>query len=387
MKSENKYKNKLENEKGITLIALVITIIILIIITAILTIATYQTGIIQRTEQGREAYTKSVEDENRKINEMENMLIAKIQEAEEPTSPQDGLEEKFKDNTKVPYVINYPVDIDGDTKTEDYWQVFYIKDYKGEDNAQGANQPDEGRRVFLIAPDYVKISDDPKSAIRKSMKKTHLVQSSAENKKDYVLSWANFEEAVCNLILPDQKGEANIFPKLFEESEYGIWNHQDLPGSISAANMLCTKYWSDFVDDTYADYAIGGPTYQMWINSWNMRHPDKKAYCETNELGYLQGLVGQNTNSTILAQETDQLYFPHEFDDDSCKGYWGASPCGLYGGWNLMMVNHQLGLSDHFGGDDYFGVRPIVCLKANVKLTKVENITGNENAEYFKIEF
>ena len=142
-----------------------------------------------------------------------------------------------------------------------------------------------------------------------------------------------------------------------------------------------------FVDDTYADYAIGGPTYQMWINSWNMRHPDKKAYCETNELGYLQGLVGQNTNSTILAQETDQLYFPHEFDDDSCKGYWGASPCGLYGGWNLMMVNHQLGLSDHFGGDDYFGVRPIVCLKANVKLTKVENITGNENAEYFKIEF
>ena len=66
----------------------------------------------------------------------------------------------FKDNKKVPYVINYPIDIDGDGKSKDDWQIFYIENYKGEDNAQANNQPDKGRRVFLIAADYVKIVDD-----------------------------------------------------------------------------------------------------------------------------------------------------------------------------------------------------------------------------------
>ncbi len=105
-----------------------------------------------------------------------------------PQRPQDGLEEYFKNNTKVQYVINYPVDIDGDEETKDDWQVFYIEDYNGEDNAQPGNQPDEGRRVFLIASDYVKILDDPNSAIRKSMKNSCMIASTEDNKKEYVLA-------------------------------------------------------------------------------------------------------------------------------------------------------------------------------------------------------
>ncbi len=311
--------------------------------------------------------------------------------------PEDGLEEEFKDNKKIPYVINYPVDIDGDGETKADWQVFYIEDYEGEEEAQKGNQPSEGRRVFLIASDYVKILDDPESAIRKSMEKSHMVQSSDEKKKDYVLRWNNIGGAVCNLNLPNQEGKANIFPKLFEESSYKIWNHQNLAGSKAAANMLCTENWSDFVNTDYADYAIGGPTYAMWIHSWNMRHSDKKAYYETNDLGYLIGMVGQDTKSCILGKETDPLYFPHgsifegDFDKDSqleyCEGYWGASPCGLYGGANITRVDGNIGLTDRWVGEDFYGVRPVVCLKANVKLTQAENSIGTENAECFKIEF
>ena len=265
------------------------------------------------------------------------------------------LEEKFKDNTKIPYVINYPVAIDENETPEDDWQVFYIENYEGEDNAQAGNQPDKGRRVFLIASDYVKILDDPDSAIQKSMKKANFVQNSEDDKKDYGLKWNNVEGVVYNFIFPNQEGKANIFPKLFEESSYGIWNNQDKVGSKVAAIMLNTDYWSDFKNGTYADYAIGGPTYAMWIHSWNMRHPDKEAYYKTNEYGYLIGLVGQDTRSYILETETDALYFPHgseiegDFDQDGlpeyCEAYWGASPCALYNnGANLMRVGGTLGL-------------------------------------------
>ncbi len=381
-----KKQNIKREEKGAISALVLFTVLMfsVILMGAYFTISTMQRAQIKSDMRIQDLYGKDVEEAD-KIYE-EQVL-------------QNGLKEKFKDNTKVPYVINYPVDIDGDGDSTDDWQVFYIKDYEGEDNAQGDNQPDTGRRVFLIASDYVKILDDPNSAIRKSMEKSHMVQSSDENKKDYVLMWKDPYLALCELHLPDQEGKANIFPKLFEESLYKIWEHQNLPGSICAATMLCTENWSDFKYDTYADYAIGGPTYQMWINSWNMRHQDKQAYYQTNELGYLMGVKGQNTQSAILVQEaqTDSLYLPHasetegDFDKDSqiehCQGYWGASPCGLYGGFNLMMVHSNIALTDHFGGDDFYGVRPVVCLKANVKLTPTENVIGIENAECFKIEF
>ena len=104
---------------------------------------------------------------------------------------------------------------------------------------------------------------------------------------------------------------------------------------------MCTDNWSDFKNDTYADYAVGGPSLAMWIHSWNMRHPDKMAYYNIGDDGYYIGMDENPTGSTtqILSGETDLLYYPHEpsqfgdFDGDGieeeCWGYWVASPCRI----------------------------------------------------------
>ncbi len=144
--------------------------------------------------------------------------------------------------------------------------------------------------------------------------------------------------------MPSETGKANIFPKLFKTTLFDvITKGETYLNSRCSITMINTDNWSDFKDDKYADYAIGGPTLEMWMASWNMRHPDHKVYCSANETGYCVG-YNENPDGTIKVvcnEETDRLdklYFPHDskdvdFDGDDvieeCYGYWIASPCRI----------------------------------------------------------
>ena len=91
----------------------------------------------------------------------------------------------------------------------------------------------------------------------------------------------------------------------------------------------------------------------------------------------------------------DLLYFPHttnkegDFDGDgeeeTCSGYWLASPCGLYEGHNVMRAWASDGVADHWYANFISGVRPIICLKADVELVKSDIDLGKDNAEYYEL--
>ena len=165
---KEKFK-KSKSEKGSISVFVIVAFIfcMTILITLYWKSSNYQISVLQSEQIIKDIYGEDVS----KIDEVHGQFET------------GKLEEEFKDNTKVQYVINYPVDIDGDEDYTDDWEIFYIEDYKGEDGAFPGNQPTKGKRIFLIASDYAKILDDPESAIRKSMGKSYLLQSSQEKQK------------------------------------------------------------------------------------------------------------------------------------------------------------------------------------------------------------
>ena len=52
-----------------------------------------------------------------------------------------------------------------------------------------------------------------------------------------------------------------------------------------------------------------------------------------------------------------------------------------------MRVWPNNGLSDRYYCDEIFGIRPVVCLKANVELVKTNDDLGIPNSECYQIQF
>lgn len=64
-----------KNQKGITLISLVITIIILLILAGVsLNLVLGENGLIRRSQEAKEAYTQSQSEEAEQLNEVESWM-------------------------------------------------------------------------------------------------------------------------------------------------------------------------------------------------------------------------------------------------------------------------------------------------------------------------
>ena len=304
----------------------------------------------------------------------------------------EEVEKSLADNKKIQYVTNYEIDTDGDGNATDDWEIFYIEDYsKGENNPLEGNQPTKGKRIFLIASDYAKVrkeeSDKSSTPIKNSIEKAHMTGSTASGQEDYCLRWSSPEY---HCTLPNEsenpsgeKKPACTFPKLFEFSQFnielnaGVRSYQN---SISASSLLCTGNWIDFVNTNWADYATGGPSVEMWVNSWNKRYPENTVSFSALQYGYS---IGKNTSGNGTK---DLLYFPHntssfnvDGDDvnESCWGYWLASPSSKDN--RYVLTAHYSGLiSNNMWVDDFNGVRPLVCLKTNVNLIKTSETSNTE---------
>ena len=167
------------------------------------------------------------------------------------------------------------------------------------------------------------------------------------------------------------------------------------------ASLFDQNNWASFVDNNYADSAIGSPTIEMFINSWNAKHSDSKVYFGMgDENGYSIGKEENPTDNAVYSVKglkEDKLYniVPENFGDDG-MGMILASPNQLGTDRVGGATDTSIGLNDPFG--DYKGLRPIVCLKANVNATykngvweletikeTTEDTSSNENATSFKL--
>ncbi len=417
-----------KGENGITLIALVVTIVVLLILAGVtITMVLGEDGIIAQAklaaEKTKEAEAKQEEDLANLVEQLDKILEEEPTPTEPTSTPtpvsgttaDDLLEEDSIADIYGDYV-DYGIDLDDNPSTYD-WRIFYVGE--GEANGQTANH------IYLIAADYVP-NTCKELTEAKGQTKANMTQNSSSGWSKCTSYWESTTSATyhCNDGHNKSLNSGNpqcSFPELFTPyptegghcaNHYYCSDHVGNGGTNGDANsrcasaLQCTGNWSSFKngasngqneDSKYVDYAIGGPSLEMWVESWDQKHGDsaggKTIYANgKGSTGYYVGVEGTSTTTTYynLSSATtgynDTLYFPHKqyqninlFNtsspdsngDASCYGYWLGSPsAGLSSG--LMDVSYG-GYVGNYNYDNNCGVRPVVCLKSNVKLTEKED--------------
>ena len=376
----------MKENKGITLIALIITIVIMLILVAVSVNVLINSNIIGQAEKAAKGYKTAYEREQTRIDELmeewnrlEQDQCAHTWGEENITKAATCTETGTKTRTctkcgKVETVtiqalghnlvngvctrcgVNFEMtasdvankpSIYGSTVTNYNangikWKVFYATT----------------DRIYLIASDYVhysKLTNAYKNGASCYNTGTH----------PYSYYWASGGTSL------ETTGRQD---GIFMATGYTL--NSSNQNSKCVSGLLNTNNWTDFVDTNYADYAIGGPTLNMYIASWNAKGYTT-LYTNTNTNGYYVGTsANPTTDSADMSSDTagygDTLYYPYKSAYSNCYGYWLVAPSA-----NFARFIMSVGYNGYVSGSNYyssnggpFGVRPLVSLKSGVTLQK-----------------
>lgn len=323
------------NAKGITLIALVVTIIVLIILAGVsISMVVGDNGIITQAQRAERETANATVASEEQMNELVDELNGYLIENEEDEEI-SGIFEEVVASTNYGDYVDYPIDLNGDGNTTNDWRIFY----------------NDGTHVFIIAADYVK-----NNSIYLDNAGTGMTSIDT-----YSLYWDTVPETA-QTVNPDTLS-------LFMQS----WtDYSTNENGRCVSTLLNTNNWDGFVNDSYADYAIGGPTLEMWVESYHAKGYTQ-LYTNTNEYGYYVGNT-ENPTTTSYSLSSDSgynstLYFPHQTTVSNCYGYWLVSPSANSAN-RLMYVycNGDVYISSY---NNYrLGLRPLVCLKSDIIATR-----------------
>ena len=274
------------NTKGITLIALVVTIIVLIILAGVsISMIVGDNGIITQAQRAARETANATVTSEEQMNVLVNELNGYLTEDEETS---ESLAEAITSTNYGDYV-DYPIDLNGDGDTTNDWRIFY----------------NDGTHVFIIAADYVKNNSSYLDNAGTGMTPYDT----------YNLYWAS-ALGTAQTVNPNTLS-------LFKQS----WtDYSTNENGRCVSTLLNTNNWDGFVDGNYADYAIGGPTIEMWVASYNAKGYTP-LYTNTGETGYY---IGNTEGTTEISYDLtrdvntgyhDTLYFPHQDSIDDCWGY------------------------------------------------------------------
>ena len=234
--------------------------------------------------------------------------------------------------------VEYNVDLNGDGDITNDWRIFY----------------NDGERIFIIAADYVKNTSSYLNNAGTGMTST----------STYSLYWSSAPSTA------QDTSNAILFGQT-------LWtDYSTYSNAKCIASLLNTNNWTGFVNSTYADCAIGGPTIEMWVESYNSKGYTP-LYTNVNDKGYYIGNSEGTTDYYYHVTDDsnngygDTLYFPHQEAVNDCYSYWLASPsAGASIGVMFVDFNGYV----NYNGYDYIyvGVRPLVSLKSEVKA--VQNV-------------
>lgn len=194
----------------------------------------------------------------------------------------------------------YAIDLNDDDDITNDWKIFY----------------NDGTYVYLIAADYIPINKIPKES--------GIVGMEGNN---YITYWNTYA---------GKEGMADISNEIAEQYMITAYKSEFPNDSTSntkvTAALLDTDIWKYFAGGIEGASAVGAPTYEMFVASWNQKGYDKLVPDGVDSLGYfieLESNIG--THKVNLAESqgyNDALYFPHTSLFHDCGGYWIASPSG-----------------------------------------------------------
>ena len=221
----------------------------------------------------------------------------------------------------------------------------------------------DGTQIFLITGNYVKVTDNNGNIdINKLNANTKMKK--ADDKANYRVNWdlsnlPNFTTNVSDDIISKFKINKSVF---------NINDHKSNSNAQCVSTLLNTSYWTGYIDNSKKgnQTAIGGPTVQLWMESWNARYPNQKVYCDTaDENGYYVGTNSKPSSTDFnLNLNQNKLYFGKDRTIDGkayVSYYWLAAPAaGVSTG--LYYVNCNGSVDVLYCAGSVAGVRPVVCL-------------------------
>ena len=374
-------KTKFKNAKGITLIALVITIIVLLILAGV-TIATL-TGDNGILNQAGKAKDKTTEAES----------IERVQVEVAGSYGLDGTIDKDQLNKNLGNIAGLKIGNDnfgGEHIVKELPVTVTLNGYDIEINSNG--------EVEKIPEIIAKIRKNPKAYYGK---KVTNYKDDGNIYRIFYVDKDNYFKGGYNTIYlkADFSGSVNCSTS-YDPSQTLIKKMNPLwatkentvaaeTTTISnrnekAAAWLCDpSKWTAYCDTEKANYAIGGPSVEMYVKSYNQTHGEDALGCQyqtKNTPGYIykvNGTIQNNgwyTNNDTLdySMTYNSMYCGKTENGTASKtGYWWlASPsacdssyvCGVYG--NLATLSDS-------SSNANFGVSPLVSLKSSF-IPKVE---------------
>ena len=221
------------------------------------------------------------------------------------------------------------------------WRIFYA---------------DESN-IYIIADDYIVSKYAPTSTGNHSLN---------VGDTNYRLYFSN--------ILNDYSGSSWIRSNTNSKAQEWLSYVDSYPSSTNnniraVAYLMDTNKWSRYAGED-AEYAIGGPTLELFCASYQDTHPSRYLQCDSvtstgykvkwsdsSSYGYsVNGLTQDDFSSIYIKSGASKAY-----------GMWLASP-STNNGYALFTAGCNGLVSHDYYNDDTIGLRPLVCLKSSVQL-------------------
>ena len=245
------------------------------------------------------------------------------------------------------------------------WKIFF-SDWKEKSIQQNTENPTD-THIFLITGDYINTAE------------TNRINSATEIKTSkYNVYWNPAANSQIDKISDEVKLK-------FKAIEYTL--QSDKANSKCVSTLLNTDNWKMYLDNEdgtgNAEKAIGSPTIEMWMDSWNKRYSNDKLYrkvsTNVNKPGYYIG-TDENQDTYSIDSEVmnkkegykNRLYYPHTSAYNGTNGYWFASPSAAGSTYMLYVTSYgRLNYSSHSSGP--FGIRPVVSLKDGIMVNATDS--------------
>ena len=233
----------------------------------------------------------------------------------------------------------------------------------------------DGTNIYLITGNYVNVTGSNNSTIDTNKINAGTNMQIADGGQNYRVNWnssnlPSFSTDVSAEIISKFKINTNVF---------NINSRKSNENAQCVSALLNPSYWTGYIDNSKGDNqtAIGGPTVELWMDSWNARYPKQKVYCDSaNANGYYVRTNSGSASTSINLNKNEnnggELYFANNFSaltdgNNTVDYYWLASPFAYRRG-SLLNVYYYGGV----GGSGYYncsdGLRPVVCLQSNISL-------------------
>ncbi len=330
VKGENKAKSEKRQNAGITLIALVITIIVLLILAGVsIATLTGDNGIFSKSSEAKkESEIASVKEQAQL--DISNYVAEKLEKGEDSTVNTPGkvqeILDKANENNENKYYAGYT---QTGVKTPSGYEVPYEELYtaEGVTDVSVSNYGDKVDykskdssltwRIFYDDEDYV-----------------YLISSKEDGSN-------TVESCILSEYLDSPKkysGSADITDE-FLKSLNGIWftalagNSNTNNNARAVAYLMDQEVWKDYKDEN-ASYAIGGPTLELFINSFNATSEENERGFSINISTYVPDGYTQQSGVCLYKEYNNEIY-------NNGTNYWLASPRNFSGNQRIHYVNRK----------------------------------------------